>query len=159
MRDLAREFGLDHFPPIHRDLLFLLALLSGLIFWGALWGFFPDKGLAGPGFFSWSFFLLVVWRPFLEELFFRGAIQGQLYRLRWGSPSFLGVSIANGLTTVLFAFAHWFYQSSPWIIGVIVPSMVFGFFRDRYSNIYPSFVLHSYYNAGFFFLAGLPTPH
>jgi membrane protease YdiL (CAAX protease family) len=156
MRDLIREFGLDHFPPIYRDHLFLLAVLSGILYWGALWGFFPEKSFSWGRFYSWGFFLLVVWQPFLEELFFRGAIQGQLYRLRWGSPSILGFSIANGLTTFLFAFAHWFYQSSPWMIGVIVPSLVFGFFRDRYSNIYPSFILHAYYNAGFFFLMGIP---
>jgi membrane protease YdiL (CAAX protease family) len=40
-------------------------------------------------------------------------------------------------------------QPARWAILVFAPSLVYGFFRDRYNNLYPSIVLHSTYNAGF----------
>jgi membrane protease YdiL (CAAX protease family) len=39
---------------------------------------------------------------------------------------------------------------------VLFPSLIFGYFRDRYTSIYPCMVLHAFYNAGYFGLTGLP---
>ncbi len=34
-------------------------------------------------------------------------------------------------------------------VGVFIPSLVFGFFRERYGNLYAPIALHIFYNAGF----------
>ena len=149
MRKLSRELGLDYFPPIHRDFCFYLALIGGICFWGILWLYRPEAPETGVHLLSWGFISVVLWRPFLEEFLFRGILQGQFSHQKWGHISLGGFSLANGLTSILFTGAHFLYQPSPWVIGIVAPSLVFGFFRDRHHSIYPSFVLHAYYNGGF----------
>jgi len=155
LRELSRKFGLDYFPAIHRDSCFYLALIGGVCFWGILWFYRPETSKTGGHLPPWGFISLVLWRPFLEELLFRGALQGQFLRQKWGRISWGGFSLANGLTSFLFTGAHLLFQSSPWALGIILPSFIFGFFRDRYQSIYPSFVLHAYYNGGFFLFIGV----
>ena len=155
MREFSRELGLDSFPPFHRDSYFYFALIGGICFWGFLWFYRPETSLNVAHLLSWGFISVALWRPFLEELLFRGVLQGQFSHLKWGRISLGGFSLANGLTSVLFTGAHFLYQPSPWVLGIIVPSLVFGFFRDRYHSIYPSFVLHAYYNGGFFLFIGV----
>lgn len=154
MKELSRELGLDSFPPLHRDFCFYLALIGGVCFWGILRFYIPETSKAGLQILSWVFISLVFWRPFLEELLFRGFLQGQFNRQKWGRNSWGGISLANCFTSVLFTGAHFLFQSSPWVLGIFFPSLVFGFFRDRYHSVYPSFVLHAYYNGGFFIFIG-----
>jgi membrane protease YdiL (CAAX protease family) len=40
---------------------------------------------------------------------------------------------------------------------VFAPSLVFGYFRERYGSIAPGAVLHVFYNAGYFLLVA-PRP-
>ena len=37
-------------------------------------------------------------------------------------------------------------------MSVFVPSLIFGYFRDRYRNIVPAVLLHVFYNTGFVLL-------
>lgn len=92
---------------------------------------------------------VLLW-PVLEELVFRGAIQGWLRRNPGSRRTLAGVSGANLLTSLLFGALHLVYH--PWhqALAVIAPSLVFGYFRDRHGSTLPGMVLHSLYNLGFF---------
>ncbi|MEO7557618.1 MAG: JDVT-CTERM system glutamic-type intramembrane protease, partial [Gammaproteobacteria bacterium] len=60
--------------------------------------------------------------------------------------------IANVATTLLFAGFHFFYHAPLWAALVILPSLIFGYFRDRHQRVLPAIVLHVFYNAGYFWL-------
>jgi hypothetical protein len=91
----------------------------------------------------------------LEELLFRGVVQGQFLLRTWGGEKRWGMTQANLLTSVLFMLAHAIYHPPLWAVAVFVPSLVFGYFRDRYGNITPSLALHVYYNMGYFLLGAI----
>jgi len=151
LKGMLADVGLAGYRPFYRDRQFMLALLAGMVVWLAFWLFFPGLLPAVPLKANVPLLLsLVLLQPVLEELLFRGVVQGQ-FRLRiWGGEKRWGMTYANLLTSVLFVLAHAFYHLPLWAVAVFVPSLVFGYFRDRYGNIYPSLVLHVYYNMGFF---------
>jgi len=114
-----------------RDGHWRLALLAAVPVWLAL-ALATGRAMHAPsGMAAWLSFVVV--QPLLEELVFRGLLQGQLLRL--GAARRLGpVSVANLVTT--FAF-------------VAAPSMVFGHLRERFGSVLPATLLHAFYNAGF----------
>lgn len=153
LRCLLADLGLAGYRPFYCDRQFVLALLAGMVVWLAFWLVFPGLLQAVPLCANVPLLLsLVLWQPVLEELLFRGVVQGQFRLGVWGGEKRWGMTHANLLTSVLFVFAHAFYQPPLWAVAVFVPSLVFGYFRDRYGNIYPSMALHVYYNTGFFCL-------
>ena len=96
----------------------------------------------------WSLLLSVLlWQPFAEELFFRGIIQGQLRRFVWGQRTLLKLSAANVVTSACFAAVHMINTQPIWALTIFIPSLLFGYFRDRFDSIYPSLLLHGLYNA------------
>jgi membrane protease YdiL (CAAX protease family) len=103
---------------------------------------------------SASFLLAVVWQPIVEELVFRGRLQGFLSSPAWGRQTFVGVSIANLLTSVLFAMAHTATHPLMWAYLTFIPSLLFGIVRDRSGSVYPPIALHIIYNGGYFLLTG-----
>ena len=96
---------------------------------------------------------LIIWQPLLEEVLFRGIIQGQFAKREWGKRSWLSISGANAVTSVLFVAMHMINSSPLFALTVFAPSLVFGYFRDRYNSVYPCIIIHSAYNAMVF--AGL----
>jgi hypothetical protein len=160
LKGLLADVGLAGYRPFSLDRQFMLALLAGMVVWLAFWLVFPGLLPVLPLKANVSFLLsLVIWQPVLEELLFRGVVQGQ-FRLRtWGTEKRWGLTQANLLTSVLFMLAHAFYHPPLWAVAVFVPSLVFGYFRDRYGSIYPSLALHVYYNMGFFCLGGYMSSH
>ncbi|WP_155999612.1 JDVT-CTERM system glutamic-type intramembrane protease MrtJ [Thioalkalivibrio sulfidiphilus] len=84
--------------------------------------------------------------PVLEEMVFRGLIQGWLAK---HLPQRLGpLSLANTLTSVLFTLLH-MIRLVPWVaVWVFVPSVIFGFFRERHGSLRTPILLHIYYNLG-----------
>lgn len=91
---------------------------------------------------------LVVVQPAVEELVFRGALQG--YLLERGFARRIGpVSMANLGTTAAFVALHFIAQPPVWAIAVAIPSLVFGHLRERFVSVLPAMTLHSLYNAGF----------
>jgi len=95
--------------------------------------------------------LLCLVYPIVEELAFRGALQGWLLRYRAGKKQIIaGLTGANIITSCLFVAAHLFYQLPVWALLVIGPSLVFGWFRDRYQSVAPAILLHILYNSGYF---------
>ncbi|MCF6219105.1 MAG: JDVT-CTERM system glutamic-type intramembrane protease [Gammaproteobacteria bacterium] len=131
-----------------RDRWFWLALLLGPLVSGLL---LQDRGPVVATALTWQSLLwLVLLYPVLEEWLFRGVIQRQLIRCRSARLSILGFTAANGVTSLLFVTAHMVVQPFLWALLVIFPSLVFGWFRDRYNSILPGVILHACYNFAYF---------
>jgi membrane protease YdiL (CAAX protease family) len=99
----------------------------------------------------------VLWLPAIEELLFRGLIQGQLTRIAWGRRSIGPITMGNAITSLLFVMSHWYSHSLGWTASILLPALVFGYMRDRFQSTYPSIALHVVYNAGYFILTGIPS--
>jgi len=90
-------FGEAGFVPTTRCYLntrFALAMLAGvLVVWVMhVW----VQPYSSDVKFSWMQLLsLIIWQPLLEEVLFRGIIQGQLAKRDWGKRSWLSISSAN----------------------------------------------------------------
>ena len=93
--------------------------------------------------------LLVVAYPVLEEFVFRGLIQPALAGPTRGvhvGP----LTLANGATSILFAAMHLLNHPPLHAALVLLPSLVFGVFRDRSASVLPGLLLHVSWNAAFF---------
>lgn len=133
---------------VSRDPLFWLCLLAGPVFCIGL-GQWPGVGHA----FGWpsggllALLMLVVVYPLLEEYVFRGHLQPALAH-RW--PARLGpLSLANLFTSVIFTALHFFFHPPLWAAGVLLPSLVFGFFRERHDGLAAPILLHVAYNLSY----------
>lgn len=100
--------------------------------------------------------LLILVYPLLEEVVFRGMLQGGLLQWSLGKRRWVGMSLANLLTSLAFVSLHFIYHSPIWAMAVFIPSLIFGFYRERYNSIVPAIILHCWYNACYY-LVYLPT--
>ena len=149
---LLHQVGLKHNPRCYRNSRFILAMLAGVLFLLLFHGFMPAFSSSFK--FNWTVFLsLVIWQPLIEEVLFRGIIQGQFAKREWGKHSWLNISSANLATSVLFVVMHMVNSSPLFALTVFFPSLVFGYFRDYCNSVYPCIILHGAYNAMVF--AGL----
>lgn len=136
-----------------KDPLLAAALLAGPVV-ALLLGLFPGvglkPGLPAGGWQALLFFLLVY--PVLEEWVFRGGLQPWLAQhiTRACGP----LSLANLLTTLVFTVLHFIYHPPLWALGVAIPSLVFGYFRERHDSVATPMLLHAVYNASYFLLLG-----
>jgi len=96
-----------------------------------------------------AFVKLALIYPILEEIVFRGGIQTLLLERTPLRAKCLGISGANIVTSLLFSAAHLIHQTALWASLVFIPSIIFGWARERYNRVIPSIVLHALYNAGF----------
>jgi len=146
---VMRETGLARCPAFYLDYQFHLALLGGGIVLLAMYIWIsPQPGVSHDGLTN-IVVSLILWQPFIEELLFRGILQGQLIRAPWGRRSMLAVTQANLLTSVVFILFHFVHHSPLWALSIFVPSLVFGYFRERHDSLYPPLALHSLYNLGY----------
>lgn len=133
-----------------RDRQFGAALGAAPFFWLVLLLFWPTgPELAWPLRDPARFLMLALVYPVLEEMTFRGLLQPALYRRAWGAAQRGGLSVANALTALVFAASHLVWHDWPQALAVLLPGLVFGYFRDRYGRIAPSVALHVFYNSGF----------
>jgi len=132
-----------------REAAFYAALVAGPVCWLAL--LIAGLPLNGPpsGLLLLKLVLLV---PILEEIVFRGGLQSFLINKPVFNKNWFGISVANIVTSLLFAAMHIISQPPVWAALVFFPSLVFGWARDRYNSIIPSIILHAVYNAGFLWL-------
>ncbi len=151
---LCELLGLKQAPGFYRSPIFLSCLAVGCVFWGVLPLLVDVQPLPWPRIASPAFLLAVVWQPIVEELFFRGCLQGFLSIREWGQRALVGISIANLLTSVAFTGAHIATHSLLWASLTLFPSLLFGVLRDRSGSVFPSIALHIIYNAGYFMLTG-----
>ena len=140
-------------PRLARDGHFGAAIVAAPLFWVAWFALTrPVVDLTWPVSAPVVFFLPAFAYPVLEEIAFRGALQGALWKTRLAEFAWGPISAANLLTSVVFVAAHFFWQLPYVAVSVIVPSLIFGYFRDRYRNIVPAVLLHVFYNTGFVLL-------
>lgn len=127
-------------------------MLAGPVAWYVLWQVFklPLTFAASTSLLTLA--LVIIVYPLLEEIVFRGALQGWLRRFYWMRSGFAGITTANFITSVVFTAFHLLSQSPGWALAVFIPSLVFGWARDRYGHLTASMLLHSFYNAGFIIL-------
>jgi len=141
-------------PRFWSDPLFSAAIAAALLYWALLYlgtGASPDPGwpLREPLRFLYPALLY----PVVEELVFRGLVQDLVHRRL--KPWHVGpLSHANLLTSVLFTALHFVNHPPLWAAAVFVPSLVFGFFKDRTGQLAAPIVLHVFYNGGYFWLFG-----
>ena len=95
--------------------------------------------------------MLLILFPITEELFFRGITQPIIHKKF--SKTWHSISAANVLTSLLFSFSHLFNHNPFWALSTFLPSMIFGWSKDRYNTLLAPLMLHCYYNAGWFYLA------
>jgi uncharacterized protein len=141
------------------ELPFLIAVALGPLTWALLFiilmpGLESFSVSAGLGTDPFLFLKLSLVFPIVEELAFRGYLQSRLLNHDWAKFEFSGITIANLVTSLLFCSAHAFYHPLAWSIAIILPSLLFGYFRDRYGSVIPGIVLHCFYNAGYYLLFG-----
>jgi len=153
----------NHSPTITRaafwrDYQFWAALAAALPFWTLSWWLRPP-------FHPWSqlqanwlpaLYIVLVY-PVVEEIVFRGALQGWLMQKihRQLGP----VSAANVLTSVAFTLMHGLRWQSGWSLLVFFPSLVFGYFRERSGALIAPILLHAFYNTGFFLVVSPAIGH
>ena len=127
--------------------------MAAPLFWGVLfWLTRPAVDVLWPLTAPIVFLMPALVYPVIEEIAFRGAAQGALWKTRLADVTLGPLSGPNLLTSVAFTGLHVWLRPGWFALGVIVPSLIFGYFRDRYHGIVPSILLHVFYNAGFFWL-------
>lgn len=143
----------DGRKSLYRDRQFVLALLLGPAIWLGLYLFYrPQPGLRWLDDAATFLMVALLW-PVVEEVVFRGGLQGWLSEKPWGMSRFAGLSYANMITSVIFSSLHFIEHPPLMAAAVFGPSLIFGHFRDRYSGwLVPSMILHCFYNAGYFML-------
>ena len=140
---------------LYKDTVFLSAVFVAPFFWWSL--YYSGTALSGPAWISENgllFLQLALLYPLAEELVFRGLLQEALWRTRLGRLSVYCLSMPNIVTSLIFTGFHFLAHPPAWAVAVIIPSLVFGFFRDRYQSVIPAIVLHVFYNSGYFLLFG-----
>jgi len=139
-------------PPFVRDPLFLLAVAAGPAGWLALALILPAAAdLAWPLADPAKFVIVAAVYPLVGEVVFRGLLQGSLLRTGWGAMRLGALTAANILAAIAFSAAHLVRTTPPWAAAVLVPGLVFGFFRERH-GLHAAILLHVIYNAGFVWL-------
>ena len=134
---------------------FWLACIAATLFWSAF--ILLDLSPASKAVFPMpgsTLLLLIIVFPILEEIVFRGLIQESIHRLlnHNGFPTlfFWRLSSANVLASLFFSVSHLWTQPMLWALATFIPSLIFGYFKDKYQSLQPSIVLHIFYNLGFY---------
>ncbi len=118
-----------------------------LVWWVPPWSaVIFREGLTGALVFSISVAVL-------EEVVFRGGIQGWLRQKAVFHLKLFGFSRANWVTSLLFACAHAWQHPLGLVPGYLAVSLVLGHFRDHYNGIRVPLALHLYYNLALLFLS------
>jgi hypothetical protein len=94
--------------------------------------------------------LTIVGAPIVEELFFRGLIQGAFTRRA-------GPTAAIFVTALMFCFAHVLNEGPLAPLVLFPPALVLGYLRHRYGRLAPGMIAHSTFNAIAFGLLLVPA--
>jgi membrane protease YdiL (CAAX protease family) len=135
-----------------RDPLFFAAVAAALLYWLGLYLLTrPEVDAAWPLREPLRFVYPALLYPVVEEWVFRGLVQDVCHRrLR---PWRLGpLSHANILTSLLFTALHFINHPPLAAALVFIPSLVFGFFKDRTGQLGAPVALHIFYNSGYFWI-------
>ena len=136
--------------PWLRSGYFHLAVAAGPIFWFSYAFLYEPYGSTAD--LNSQYLLLVLVYPIAEEIVFRGLLQDSLKSDKRFRTTYLGISVANLVASLTFVFVHVVLQPSILNVAVLLPSLLFGYYFDRYNTLLPGLVLHIVYNSGFFYL-------
>jgi len=143
---LRTTIGLIPPAPGSLGLPFLAILVTGTVLAGVLGTL--ARGTPVPG---WPMLIsLTLWQPLVEELLFRGVVQGELARVLRLRGAWFGLTVANALTAAAFAAAHLVNQPPLWALATFFPALLFGWSRDRSGSVLPAWLLHAAFNGAFF---------
>ena len=134
------------------DVAFLIALLAACCFWLAMYLFTrPAIDWTWPLRLPAAFLYPALIYPVLEEIVFRGWLQ-DIARKRLTGPGIGPLSRANLVTSVVFTGLHFINHPPAWAAAVFIPSLTFGYFKDRTGGLAAPIGLHVFYNAGYFWI-------
>ena len=136
-----------------RDPQFWLAVFAAALCW--ILGYFwlrPEPELAWPLQRLREALFLVLVYPLVEEWLFRGLLQGLLLERPALQSKIAGATRANLLTSLAFTSLHFFAHPPLAAAAVMIPSLIFGHFRDRHGGLHVPILLHMYYNLGYFWI-------
>jgi len=136
-------------PNFWQDSLFYAALGGALLVWLCMYLLFePDPDPGWPLREPMRFLYPALLYPVVEELLFRGLLQDLAHRHL--TPWRLGpLSHANILVSLVFTGLHFIHHPPAWAASVLIPSLIFGFFRDRTGRLTAPILLHVFYNSGY----------
>lgn len=142
--------------PFWRDPLFFIALSAGPVFWAMLFAFQSvEPDLVWPLRQPMPFIWLAVLYPLVEEWLFRGMLQDLVHR-RMPVWQLGPLTHANILTSIAFTALHFINHAPLWAAMVFLPSLLFGFFKDRTGQVAAPMMLHIFYNSGYLWLFFIP---
>jgi membrane protease YdiL (CAAX protease family) len=135
-----------------QDPLFFAAVAAALLYWLALYLITqPDVDAGWPLREPLRFLYPALLYPIVEEWIFRGFVQELAHRHL--APWRLGpLTHANILTSLLFTALHFINHPPLAAAMVFIPSLLFGFFKDRSGQLAAPVVLHIFYNSGYFWI-------
>jgi uncharacterized protein len=99
---------------------------------------------------SWSLLQVIVLYPVIEEIIFRGFLQPWIAQ-RY-DQTLCKLTVANLITSGIFTLVHLFEHSALWALATFIPSLIFGYSRERYKRLLAPIILHSAYNGGYFLI-------
>lgn len=135
-----------------RDRNFQSALMMGPVFCaGWFWVTQPELTFQHVVYPQKLLFLVIIY-PVIEEIVFRGVLQENFSQITKKTRLTNKVSDANLFTSAIFACLHLFSHSLLWSLATFIPSVIFGYFKDKYNSIIPCVVLHLFYNLSYFSL-------
>ena len=126
------------------DYRLIAALVAPLLVWP--WVPVWNDGVFRAGVIGAAVFVVSV--SVLEEVVFRGFLQGWLLGRAGFRQMLFYFSRANWLTSLAFAAAHVWAHTLLLVPGYFMVGMALGYFRERYNGILLPIILHSYYNLG-----------
>lgn len=129
------------------------ALLGALSFWSICLTLDIGQFDAAYALSQWRWLLLVcLIMPVLEEVVFRGFVQGALLARTWPRASYFDVSRANIITSSLFAASHVLGDLSWPAVAVFIPSIYLGVVREQTKSLGYCIGIHGFWNFGWFVL-------
>ncbi|GGE55369.1 hypothetical protein GCM10011533_04740 [Streptosporangium jomthongense] len=145
---LKQQLGLTLPEWLFADWQFILAVITGCCLSVAVGALAGGNAWLDAGWMP--LVSLILWAPVIEELAFRGIVQGFLGETAFGKRHLAGLSFANLLAALLFTAWHLVYRTDLLAWLVFVPALVFGYFRERHGSLLPCVILHAAYNAALF---------
>lgn len=135
-----------------KDPVIWSAVFCAGLFWLLLSFYVPiTHKLMWPLLTPFDFIIPVILYPVIEEIVFRGMVQEFLQKKLSGIV-FFQLTKANVVTSIIFTALHFLYHPPLWASTVLLPSLYFGFLKERYQNLVPPILLHVFFNAGYYWL-------
>lgn len=137
---------------ISKDPFIWISVCAAMLFWFLLSMYVPvTVNVMWPIVSPMAFIIPVVLYPVLEEIVFRGMVLEYCQKKIPGVILF-HISKANFFTSILFTALHFIYHPPLWASAVFIPSLIFGFLKERHQSLIAPILIHVFFNAGYYWL-------